>query len=267
MEEKKKSNIGIILLVIVLLCAAFAGGYFVNEKGLIGGEKETPKEEEKEEKKEEDKVTVYDVTDEKILSLLGVLGFIEPGNCHWIETFANDKKFSVDDIDSRGAYTVTSAYFTDAERSKWPDTVSFEDFKKQVAKRFGKDYKFEVSEKFGKGKECVPYYYDSSSNSFKKQETACGWTCGPSSTYKVVSAVDKNGVLKMNVKVLFYVIPENSNEGVMYGDYNKTNKIGTFSTFESVMPTDDLFAKTDTYEFTFKNEDDNYVFVSSELKK
>ncbi|MBQ6477008.1 MAG: hypothetical protein IJI43_01045 [Bacilli bacterium] len=50
MEEKKKSNIGIILLVIVLLCAAFAGGYFVNEKGLIGGEKDTPKEEEKEEK-------------------------------------------------------------------------------------------------------------------------------------------------------------------------------------------------------------------------
>ena len=262
MEEKKKSNIGIILLMIILLCAAFAGGYFVNEKGLIGGEKETPKEEGKEEK--EDKVTVYDVTDEKVSSLINNFSAVFLGDCTFVEKVANDKKITVNDINNSGAYNLVGTKFDDSK-----DTISMEEFKKEVAKYFGKDYKFEVSDLMGKGKSCVPYYYDSSSNSFKHQQPECGWTCGPHSTYSIASAVDTNGTLKMNVKVLFYVSHDNSSNVDVFGDYAKTKKLTTFDFNTNTAPYIELieYDKVDTYEFTFKNEDGNYVFVSSELKK
>ena len=81
----------------------------------------------------------------------------------------------------------------------------------------------------------------------------------------MVKAVDTDGILKIDVKVIFASLDEGKDG--MYSDYAKTNKIGTFEDNNQDVTRQALFEKGSDYQFTFKLEDGNYVFVSSEPVK
>ena len=256
---KKKNSIGWIILVIILMIGCLIGGYFINELGLLSFNKDKEVKEEKKETKKEEKepvVTIYAVTDEKVSKLIENINVGTLDGCNGFEDYANDKKVVANDITSQKAFRIaeTAEFFNSGKES-----ISLDEFTKVVQKFLSKDYKFNPEDGMGKGK-CMSYYYDASTKTFNKQETACGGTCGPMTSYKMVKAVDTDGVLKIDVKVIFASL----DEGKMgyYSDYQKTNKIGSVE--EQIAY---LYDKGSDYQFTFKLEDGNYVFVSSEPVK
>ena len=99
---------------------------------------------------------------------------------------------------------------------------------------------------------------DAESKTFKKHETACGGTCGPnSSRYKITSAVEKDNVLRVYVRVLFGSQAENTK---FYSDYGRVNFVT-----DDVEKLNEYYEDGGHYLFTFYKEDGYYVFVSSEL--
>lgn len=258
MEEKKKGNGGLIILVVLLLiaCIGMGGFIFVNKDKLMATENtKTTVDNEKKDTNDSNckEQKVYAVTDEKISNLIDQLtvGF----SCDALERYTNDKKVTVDEISNDRAYEI-ALYNQGQEKSN--STITVDELTKMIQKYLGKDYKFDISKiNQSKGKTCISHYYDSSSNTIVPQETACGGTCGPHTTYTIVKAIDTDGMLELDVKVLFV----DKDFTGFYSNYAKTNKVSEVE--NSFLP----FEKGDTYKFIFKNEDGNYVFVSSELVK
>ena len=260
--EKKKSPVGIIILVVVLMIGCLVGGYFINEAGVFTSSKDKEeKEEKKEEEKEEEKepvVTNYAATDEKVSKLIDNILYMglshdEPGFCNVLEVYANDKKVEAKSISNLMAYHIAEAN----EFNKKVESFTLDEMNKAIKKYLGKDYNFDPTAIDYKGSSCPQYNYDNSTKTFTKQQTTCGGTCGPIPSYKIVKAVDTDGVLELDTKVVFVSLNEGKNG--YYSDYAKTNKVGTFE--DNI---DSLSDKGSDYKFTFKLEDGNYVFVSSE---
>ena len=254
MEEKKKSPVGTILLVIIIILlmgACLIGGYLIHEmqdKKDNKGDNVTTVDDNTKEPTQK----VYDVTDETVSNLIEKyrVGF----DCARLEVFTNDKKVTANDISNDVAYEVAVFNKNDVFTK---DTVTVEEATKEVQKYFGKDYKFDPDSLKERKGTCISHYYDKANKQFVHQETACGGTCGPRTSYKLTKAVETDGVLELNTKVIF-ASWDKATEGY-YSDYQKTNKIGTFEEYNEL-----IYDKGSTYKFTFKNEDGNYVFVSSE---
>ena len=250
---KKKSPIGIVILMIILMIGCLVGGYFINESGILSKDKKDTEEKGKD-KKDPVVVTNYDVTDEKVVNLISNLtsgGF----DCQVLKIYANDHKVTVEDISADRAFRIAEKEIFNSGK----ESYTLDEMSNIVKKYLGKDYKFNPVNQMGKG-DCYSYYYDGSSKEFKKQQTACGGTCGPMTRYKLVSAVDTDGELILKAKVIFVTYDE-KNEGY-YSDYAMTNRIGSYEEDSEY-----LLSKGSDYKFTFKLEDGNYVFVSSEPVK
>lgn len=254
-EPKKKSPIGLIILMVILMIGCLVGGYFLNESGIFS--KDTKDTEEKDKKDKEDEkdpvVTVYDVTDEKVSKLIENLtrGF----KCGVVEEFISDKKVESSDISNIRAYIIAS---NDFYREK-KETITLDEFNKVVKKYLGEDYKFDPSTLDLTGQYCPFYLYNNDTKEFtKRKDIACGGECGPHTSSKIVKAVDTDGVLKLDVKIIFG--PKEGDK--YYSDIARTNVIGTFG--EDV---EGMYEKGADYQFTFKLVDDYYAFVSSEPAK
>jgi len=248
---KKKNPIVRILLILILMIGCLIGGYLINEYGLL--DDYLPKKEVKEEKeKKEEKKSVtktYDVDDTKVAHLIE--NIIYSGGldiCKEIEFLANDKKVEVKDIDSARAWAI-AIHDSDLKG----ETILLEDVNKTIAKYLGKDYEF--NPKLMKNVCGTNYEYDETTQSFisKPVQGGCGGACAAMSTYKLTKAVDTDGVLTLEAQVIFGV------EDKYASDYSKNVIIGTHN--DNI---DSLFEKGSKYQFTFKLEDGNYVFVSSE---
>ena len=259
--EKKKNNLGIIILIIILVVGSLVGGYFIGANGLIStnkksndevNDKNTNKDKEKEKEKEKEPVvTEYDVTDEKVAKLIPNL--VEGGfGCDAIEEFISDGKVISNDIRGVRAFIMVQRNFK-------KDEVTLDEYTKEVQKYLGKDYNFNPDTIDYNGFYCPLYKYDSITKKFVKQETACGGECGPHTLYKIVKAVDTDGTLVLDVKVIF----SKFGSANLYADYNRTKSLGYFDKLDF----NTVFDSGSTYKFTFKLEDSNYVFVSSELVK
>ncbi len=253
-EPKKKGSIGIIILMIILMIGCLVGGYFLNESGVFSKDKKTTEEKNKKEKEEEKEpvVTNYDVTDSKVANL--ILDLLRGYDCNAIDEFVKDKKVESSDISNKRAFNIAEWKFVEEKT----ETITLDEFTNKVKIFLGKDYNFDPSAINYQGSSCPNYNYDSNTKVFTKQETACGGTCGPMTVYNVVKAVDTDGILKLDVKIVF----ASSETALYYSDYARTNKIGEFG--EDVKQ---LYSKGSDYKFTFKLEDGNYVFVSSEPVK
>ena len=253
-EEEKKGGKGLIVLVILLLliCCGLGAFIFMNKDKLLENEKTTvEKESKKDSVKKCDEVKVYETTDESVTKLIRQL--VAGMECNALEIFTNDKKVTASDISADRAYDIVM-YNQDSGAS---GTLTLDDLTKIIQKYLGKDYKFDV-DKLRKTKgACISHYYDPSTKTFIPQETACGGTCGPHTTYQIVKAYDTNGTLEIDVKVLFV----DKNMTGFYSDYNTTNLVSNFD-----IPVSD-YAKGSLYKFIFDEEDGNYVFVSSEPVK
>ena len=254
-ENNKKGKGSIIVIVLLILVILGLVGYICYDKEILF--KHEVKEVESKnvkninQKEEETVVTNYAVTDEKVYKLIDNL--MNGRNCDDLENYANDKKVEVKDINNVKAYLIAEK--NDLFNSL-KESITLDEVNKVVAKYLGKDYKFDPTTIDYKGSWCPQYIYDSSTKTFNKQETACGWTCGPRTSYKLVKAVDTDGILQLDIKVIFASVAEGKDG--MYSDYLKTNKIGSYED-----QLESLYLKGSDYRFTFKLEDGNYVFVSS----
>lgn len=252
---KKKSPIGIIILVVVLMIGCLVGGYFLNESGFFNKDKENTEEKDKKDKKDDKEpvVTVYDVTDEKVSKLISNLS--RGLSCGTVEEFVSSSKLEASSITNVRAYIIAS---NDYYREK-KDTITLDEFTKTVKKYLGEDYNFDPNTLNLDDQYCPFYLYNSETKEFtKRQDIACGGECGPSTTYKIVKAVDTDGILKLDVKMVFG--PKEGDK--YYSDIERTNVIGTFG--EDV---EGMYEKGSNYQFTFKLVDDYYAFVSSEPVK
>ena len=258
-SKKKRPLVGIVIVIIIvlLMIACFICGFLLSEVKIVNKAVEDGEKIDKDTKTEEPTQKVYDITDEKVSKLIDHILLGYNSECTQLERFTNDKKVTVNDIPNIAAYHIAAGNEFTIDINNKPDSISLDDFNKAIAKYLGKNYKFNPESIDYKDSTCPQYYYDKNTKTFKKQETACGWTCGPRTTYKLTKAVETDGVLELDVKVIFAQLTSGK-EGY-YSDYQKTNKIGTIEEFG-----DSLFEKGTSYKFTFKNEDGNYIFVSSE---
>ena len=254
MEEKKKSNAGLIIFICILLLACGSMGTFIfmnKDKLFVKENTDVTADNNKKDKADSEakEVKVYEITDQKISNLIDQL-IIGNMSCDTLEQFANDRKVVASDVSADRAYDI--AVFN--KNSNISGTISLEELTKIIQKYLGKDYNFEVDKLRQTKGTCISHYYDSASKTVIPQETACGGTCGPHTSYKIVKAVDTDGVLEIDIKVLFV----DKNITGFYSDYNKTQLVSGFNNNELE------YEKGTTYKFIFKEEDGNYVFVSSE---
>ncbi len=252
MEKEKKNGgkflLGIVLGLLVGACCSFGYFKFVNPQ-IVETTKTSSDKEEKKENATKECPKVYDSYDEVAISNIEKFMHADGYFCGTQDSFFKDTKVTAADISNSQAYlTVAQKYYENKE------TISKEQIESDIAALFGKDYKYAGSDDFGPGKICTSHYYDSATGNYPYQETACGGTCGPSNPkYYISKAVLDDGILTINLKVLF----QDGDEGVYFSDPAKTQKINEYSEMK-------IIQKGKSYRFTLKEENGNYVFVSSE---
>ena len=249
-EKKKSHGFLITILVVLLMAACVGGGYLLGATNIINSKekaKQTDVEEKEPEEKKESKTTEYDVNDEKVANLIDNL--VSGANCYIFENeYATDHKVVAADVSNQRAYYIASRVFFKSRKA----SISLDEFVEEIQSKLGKDYTFDPTSINYNDVECPTYLYNEDKESFDIVETACGGTCGPMTSYKLYKAVDVDGVLTLDVKVLFA-------KDAYYSDYDKTNKV---CDVEDEL--DSYYDQGASYKFTFKNENDNYVFVSAE---
>ena len=275
-QPKKKKPVFLIILLIILGIGCIGTGYYLNESGIFNKLESEPIEEETKEEINTDNQNEKDVNikDEEKTSetvpatktkneyeiLIGkyMMGN-PPSNCGSIEIFAKDKIVTANDIDNLyAANTVTfNAPYNESDR---PDTITLEEFTKEVKKYYGESYEFNA-ETLVDVKALAGYIY--TDGVFKKRSNNWGGTCGPSSTYKYSDVKKEDDKLEVYVYVVFSgKTSDGLDDGTYYADYNRTNKIEKFD-----LSNDEDYKKGTLYKFTFKLENNNYIFVSSEPAK
>lgn len=197
-------------------------------------------------------VTNYSVDDSKIVNLMDKLvnnpSALLSDSYSGFELFSSNRLFTVNEIRNAAVYyMVTRSEFTSPYRSSF----SLDEMNAAVRKYFG-NYNFDPND-LGEAS-CSNWKFDSNANTFNS-EGGCGASYPFSTSYKIVSASDKNGTLDINLKVVFY----QRDSKKYYSDYDKTNEIG-----QEEDDLEDLYELGARYKFKFKLENGNYVFVSSE---
>ena len=141
--------------------------------------------------------------------------------------------------------------------SKTIKEISLKDFQESIKHYFKEGYTFDPSKVHYNGASCFPYTYNADLEKFVFQETSCGGTCGPNrSQYKITGAVEKNSILKVDVKVLF---GSQAEDVKFYSDYQRTNFVT--DDYENI---EDYYKNGGEYLFTFEKVDGYYVFSSCE---
>ena len=249
MEEKKKGSVGIIVFVIILMLACFAGGYFLNSSGLVTMKAENETKESNNKAIKCSTIDAYETIDKKVTEEIDRL--IAGLDCFTIEEFTNDKKVTANDITNDRAFEIAQWDFYKNNK----EDISLDEYTKEVKKHLGKDYNFDPTKVDYNSEKCPQYKYDEATKTFKKQQTACGGTCGPRTTFQITKALEKDGVLEISMRVVFF---KGGVDGY-FSDYAKTNQI--VEGLDNYIP----YEKGSLFKFTFENVDGNYAFVSSEL--
>ena len=243
------NSILMVFIVILFIVAAFCGGCFFGSNYDISQlfEKQVITPIEKDDSKEEE----LNMNDPRIANLIPNL--VRGVDCWAIEEFANDRKVVANDISNQRAANIAEVnnfYFSGKER------ILLEDFTKEIQKYLGKVYQFNPELLSYISDLCPQYQYLKETRDFLLKPNDCRITCGENTTvYKVIKGEIKEDILTLKVRVLF-----GSREGTnFYGDYGKTKFI-TDNPKELVS----AISQGGEYLFTFKLENSNYVFVSSE---
>ena len=273
-KPKKKRPVFLIVMLFILGIGCIGGGYYLNESGLFDdeeydmSEEYTESDEIEEENGEEQETTntsentEYEKYNKLIDSLLKIdLARERENSCSPLDIFVIDKKVVANDISNDMAWDIIM-YDSSFEKG---ESISLDSVNSAIKKYLGKDYIFDP--KSVNTNVCNGHYeYDETTKTYNLipiQGGGCGGSCGPKTVYKIVKAVDTDGTLVLNVKVVFAKYEEGS-EYAYFSDYARTNGIGS-NLFDTDINT--LFEKGADYLFTFKLEDGNYVFVSSEPAK
>lgn len=262
-SKKKKPNVLIVLIIIIAIgCIAFGCVLSINNILNDKGQSQNANtiEETNTENQNEQAETSFTKDKNEYEVLIGkYMRGNPPSNCGSIETFAKDKIVTANDINNLyAANTVT--YNEPYNEEDRPDTISLKDFTKEVKKYYGENYEFNA-ETLVDVKGLAGYIYND--GVFKKRSNNWGGTCGFASSYRYNDVKKVNDKLEIYVYVVFSgKTSDGLDDGTYYADYNRTNKIEKFDLFN-----DEDYKKGTLYKFTFKLENNNYIFVSSESVK
>ena len=252
-KEKNKGGGKVIIGILIGLILGIGCGYLyfniINPVDIKSGETTTSKTEKNDNAvapKEE--IKVYDAYDDVVVTNLEKFMNAENYFCGTAHIYFTNSKITAANIPNDLAYnTISGKYFQDTT------TISGDQIKKDVQEAFGKDYVYQGNDALAAGKQCSSHYYDAASNTYPYQTTACGGTCGPNvPIYVVTKATEDNGVLVLDLKVVF-----KDGEYDYFSDSAKTNRIT--ASYDTA-----ALKNGSKYRFTLKQEDGNYVFVSSE---
>lgn len=254
--RKTFETILMVFIVILFIVSSFFGGYYMGANKDIrtvinkisNATKKKKKTTEVTETKEEKKV---DLADSKIANLIPNL--LKGFDCWTIEEFANDKKIVANDISAQRAFTIaeTNTFYFSRKQ-----IISFDEYNNEIKKFLGSSYLFNPEKIEYGGENCPQFEYQKDSKEFIRRPNNCGGVCGNNvSVYRVINGKYENDNLILIVKVLF-----GSREGTnFYKDYNKMKFITN-----DPDNLDNSLGQGGEYQFTFREEQGNYVFVSSE---
>ena len=242
-----------VFVVILFIAASFVAGYYVGQHFNL--DLKTGSIENKKNKNDNNVITDYKLTDPKVANLIGNLAKSSDSDCWALEDFVNDRKITVEDIPNTRAWSV--AEMNNYHTSGYSE-VKEKDAVKEVKKYFGQEYQFVPSQVKRELNPCLRYEYNSKAKAFQKENelescnaTACS---GYQTVYRMTKAIDVNGDLEINIKVLF----AGKGTSTYYKDYARTLVATVGDNAENY-----LINGAD-YKFNFKLEGDKYVFVSSE---
>lgn len=256
-STKKKGKVGVVLLVIVLMALCLGGGFYVGDIGLISlNKKETKCDSKKEKKEESDELKSVDV-DEYMTMLFGKLETADICGLTKYETFYKNEKVTVGALSKKEVQLIlvnqlSKRGFVFAENNSFTSEEAH-DIIKNV---FGKEYNYDDE---SIKDYCPDITYDSQNKKYVVGKAACGGSCGPHTVDKILSAKKNSDTIELTVGVLF---GSKDHDGKLYSDYERTNVISQDGNYA-----DSDFDKGSKYKVTFKKEDGNYVFVSSEPVK
>lgn len=253
-----KKNIVIAILIIALVGAV---GYIGYDK--VWSEKNPKQTNEKQKEIEtEPKEEVLETTDQVVLNAMNKINSAWGYYCGTDSVYMTTKKVTAADISNDFAYvTVMNKLATDTN-----SPVPASRLDQAIDETFGKDYQFEHKNYSS----CPMYSYDAATGNYNFVGSACGGTCGPTNIKEIVKAIKKDQTLEIYIRVIFSN-PEIA-EGERYSyckDSNLEQIVGYLSYEDRIYNEEqvtDLVSKGSLYKFTFKLEDGNYVFYSSELQ-
>ena len=283
-----KKSVGLIILFLIIgLIIGVVGGYFYH--GMVVG---VPKcEESTKSGTTKASVKIVDITDSVVSDTMAKINRL---TCDILpyRYFLEKDKVTAKDISNDVALNLVDINYYTGVRVDNKDKIKkdsngneyFEvdaaEVEKQVKSILGDDYKFE--HKTYKESTIAIFEYDQNNNKYKVIMQPFGCTVGPHapSLNQVTKAEEKGNKLIITYKVLFGEdsIPENPGDNYFakyYKDYKHTQQIKQddldYVVQDNIFVADSASLKNlnlgSTYQFTFEKQNDNYVFVSSELMK
>ena len=297
MEKKSKGLITIIVLLILIVLGLVC--YICYDKGVFGGKKESSNnngtkteisEKEQDYDKEKAKKSIdkyyYEVISENIFTFKNSYDDLTK-NAVAIKNITNSKRKTINcsslydkslDAQKDGSYGYTvklnSTVFDLGNfagggcDNGLTDYYDYEDLNTVYKDLFGKDSNIQKSD-FKSG--YIVYDYIENENIFVKLDCRCGGAEGPHyRNYFVQNAKTKGKNLIINVGYIS-MLPDNDAKDIVLKttiageEVRYTEAEIQKDTFEKEF-LDKYLDKLDTYEFTFKYEDDHYVFVDMQKK-
>lgn len=260
-----KKNIVIFLLFVAVFALA---GYIAYDNGLFDSfikKEETVKKEEKD-NKEKETITnsgeLLEITDERVLDAVDKIDSAINNYCGTYQTYLTDSKTTTKDINNQFAYETVMTKLIKTNNAP----ISKEEMDKQIDITFGKDYKFEHKTY----ESCPSYTYNEQTGVYTYVGANCGGTCGPNKLSKVVKALLNENKLEVYVRIVYSNPSLTVNGRIAFcKNSDLTDIVGYImeDNLTDTAQTDRLISKGSLYKITFTNEDDNYVFTSSELQK
>lgn len=207
-------------------------------------------------------VEILEVVDEEVLDLFDTISYAVSYHCGVNIYYTNDR-VTAKDIDNKLAFNMAlKAMIDDGENFiDNPTNIKEEEMDKKIDSILGKDYEYI----HGSYSVCPSYPYNEELKEYEFKGAECGGTCGPGIMKKIVKAVRLGDNLDIYVRVLF---DEYENELKYYSDFDREKIVDIRKDYYgSYEFEDEDYYKGSLYKIRFEKEDDNMIFVSSELVK
>jgi len=274
MAKKKMSPALQVIIFIMILIGASVGGWLFGEwfsgiqyKNEIKEKENVDNDAEKKENDEGINSIQLDIGDANVLNIFSGMDTYAStygdNNCGVLNyDYFRDSKGTVSNLNkSTPTYAALNYLNKLGLTFNGGETFTRDQMHEAISKLFGKGYVY-VDDDI---EMCPSISYDSTTGVYTVGAPGCGGTCAPSNQKKLVNALMIGDKVELYVRVLFVKV-ENNNKVNYYGDFAK-NKLVQVQYAEDGSIALESFEAGSLYKVTFKEEDGNYVFVSSELSK
>lgn len=250
-----KKNIIIAMLFIIIIGL---GGYLVYDKVI---KKDTKSNQSTTQYITEEK-TYLDTIDQRVVEMMAKIENALDYQCGTDSVYLTQKKVKVENLSNEFVYKTAMETLTQENKN----TISAEKLEQAIKNTFGKNYKFEHKTY----NSCPSYTYDSVNKIYQLAQEGCGGTCGPNNIKEITKVIKTKKTIEVYEKVIFTNAQTIEGNQVPYYKENNLKELLGYLTTDDIGYNEEnekkLLAQGSLYKFTFKLEDGNYVFLSSELQ-